>query len=158
MDKVLMELLDGGMIKILTFFLKKWSDSKSKAKFCGPAGGLAPWREHAPPRKDSKWLVETENPFSSRRVILYRNKSKANRASKWSVTIYWKISQKWAYLLILCMEFAKNCPELRKNVWLSNEIPSMPRKIQWKKLWPGQGIVLWSKIWHFFEKVIRFEE
>ena len=85
-------------------------------KFCGPAGCLAPWREHAPPRKDSKWLVETENPFSSRRVILYRNKSEANRAAKWLVNICWKISQKWAYLLIQPTDFAEDCPELRKNV------------------------------------------
>ena len=33
-----------------------------------------------------------------------------------AASIYWKISQKWAYLLILCMEFAENCPELRKNM------------------------------------------
>ena len=32
---------------------------------------------------NTKWLVENENSFSSRRVIVYRNKSEANRAAKW---------------------------------------------------------------------------
>ena len=52
-------------------FLKKWSDSKSKSKFWGPAGGLVQWREHAPPMNEFKWLVESENAFSSRRIIRY---------------------------------------------------------------------------------------
>ena len=55
--------------QIWWFFSTRNKETKSKSKFCGPAGGLAPWREHAPPRENSIWLVDDEILFS-RRVIL----------------------------------------------------------------------------------------
>ena len=146
------------MIKILTFFLKKWTDSKSKSKFCGPAGGLAPWREHAPLMNEFKWFVETENAFSSRRVILYSTRAREIERQNGryifvgkfhkSEHIFWSCA--WNLLRIVQNSEKKYCFRMRYL--------ACPGKFCGKSCGQAKISEMIKILTLFLEKVIRFEK